>query len=58
MGERMMQLPECVYDEICKTLTDFENALTDDNEDGWMSDGDWLDVFYALMIEILYSIVQ
>ena len=54
----MMQLPECVYDEICKTLTDFENAPTDDNEDGWMSDGEWLDVFYALMIEILYSIVQ
>lgn len=58
MEEKMMQLPESMYDEMCKTLTDFENAPTDDNEDGWMSDGEWLDVFYALVVKIQNSIIQ
>lgn len=57
MGERMMQLPGSMYDEVCATLTDFENAPTDDNEDGWMSDGEWLDVFYALVVKIQNSII-
>lgn len=58
MGERMMQLPESMYDEMCKTLTDFENAPNYNNEDGYMSDGEWLDVFYALVVKIQNSIVQ
>lgn len=58
MGERMMQLPESIYDELCRTLTDFENSPTDDWEDGWLSDGVWLDVFYDLAVKIQSGIVQ
>ena len=50
--ERMMLLPESMYDELCKTLTDFENATTDDTDLEWLSDGEWLDVFYALCVKI------
>ena len=43
---------EGLYDELCKTLTDFENATTDDTDPEWLSDGEWLDVFYALCVKI------
>ena len=39
-------MSEELYDELCRTLTDFETA-TDD-----MSDGEWLDVFYDLCVKI------
>lgn len=48
----MRQMPESMYDELCKTLTDFENATDDDTDEEWMSDGEWLDVFYRLCVEI------
>ena len=55
--ERMMMLPESMYDELCKTLTDMENATTDDTDPEWLSDGQWLDVFYNLCVKIQNSIV-
>lgn len=55
--ERMMQLPESMYDEMCGMLTDFETSPINENEDGWMSDGEWLDVFYALVVKIQNSII-
>jgi hypothetical protein len=58
MEERMMQLPESMYDKMCKTLTDFENAPHNVYEDGWLSDGEWLDVFYDLVVKIQNSIQQ
>lgn len=56
--ERMMMLPESMYDKLCRVMTDFENAPTDDLEDGWLSDGEWLDTFYELCHRIQNSIVQ
>lgn len=48
----MKKLSEELYDELCKTLTDFETAPTDDLEDGWLSDGEWLDTFYYLCVKL------
>ncbi len=54
----MKQLSEELYDELCATLTDMENATTDDTDPDWRSDGQWLDVFYNLCVKIQNSIVQ
>lgn len=48
----MKQLSEELYDELCSTLTDFETAPTDYTEDGWLSDEEWLDVFYHLCVKL------
>ena len=48
----MEQLSEELYDELCATLIDFETAPTEDTEEGWLSDGEWLDVFYNLCVKL------
>ena len=48
----MKQLPEELYDELCRVLTDFENATDDDRDDDYLSDGEWLDVFYDLCVKL------
>lgn len=48
----MRQLPDSMYDQLCMTLTEFENAPENDSDDEWLSDGEWLDVFYQLCVEI------
>jgi len=48
----MKQLNETTYDELCKTLTDFENATDDTDDEDYLSDGEWLDVFYDLCVKI------
>ena len=57
-NERTKLLPESMYDELCKTLTDFENATDDDTDDDWLSDGEWLDVFYDLCVKLQRSVLQ
>ena len=52
MNERTKLFPESMYDELCKTLTDFENATDDDTDDNWLSDGEWLDVFLWVMCKV------
>lgn len=37
---------EPLYDKICRELTIFET-----NEDAEMTDGDWLDIFYKLLVQ-------
>lgn len=48
----MKQLSETTYDELCKTLTDFENATDDTNDEDYLSDGEWLDIFYDLCVKM------
>ena len=43
---------EELYDELCRTLMDFENSTDDETDDEWMSDGEWLDVFYDLCVKM------
>ena len=40
-----------VYDEICRELTIFEN-----NEDKEMTEADWNDVFYSLLVKVRNAI--
>ena len=58
MEERIMKLPQSLYDELCQTLTDFENSTDNENDPEWMPDGEWLDVFYNLMVKIQNGILQ
>ena len=48
----MKQLSETTYDELCKILTDFENATDDTDDEYYLSDGEWLDVFYGLCVKM------
>lgn len=57
-NERTKLFPESMYDELCMTLTDFENATDDDTDDDWLSDGEWLDVFYNLCVKLQRSVLQ
>ena len=49
---RMMVLKEDMYDELCKTLTDFENA-TDD----YLTDSEWVKIFYNLCVKMQREIM-
>ena len=53
----MKQLSDDLYDELCKTLTEFENSTDDDTDDDWLSDGEWLDVFYELCVKLQREII-
>lgn len=48
----MRQLSEEMYNELCRVLTDFENATDNTDEEGYLSDGEWLDVFYELCVKL------
>lgn len=48
----MKQLSTKMYDELCKTLADFKDAPNDIDDDGYLSDGEWLDIFYDLCVKI------
>ena len=45
-------ISEKLYDKLSKTLTDFENSTDDTDDDEYLSDGEWLDVFYSLCCEM------
>ena len=45
---KMKTMSEELYDELCKTLTDWENRKDDD----YLSDTEWLDVFYDLCVRM------
>ena len=53
-----MEMSEEMYDELCRTLTDFENATDDYTDPDYLSDGEWLDVFYALCVQIQNSVCK
>lgn len=53
-----MKMSEEMYDKLCRTLTDFENATDDDSDPEWMSDGEWLDVFYDLCVDIQNNVCK
>jgi len=53
-----MKMSEEMYDKLCRTLTDFENATDDDSDPEWMSDGEWLDVFYGLCVDIQNNVCK
>ncbi len=44
--EREYKISENTYDELSKMLTDFENSTDDPSDEEYLSDGEWLDVFY------------
>ena len=48
----MKQISKELYDKLCTLLTDFETGTTDDNDEDYLSDGEWLDCFYDLCVEI------
>ena len=49
---RTKQISEELYDELCGLLTDFENASDDYEDDDYLSDGEWLDVFYDFCVRL------
>ena len=51
-------MPEKLYDELCMTLTDFENCTDDDSDPGYLSDREWLDVFYSLCVNIQDAVCE
>lgn len=52
MNVTMKLIPESMYYELCKTIAEFKEAPNNDWEEGYMSDGEWLDVFYDLCVKL------
>ena len=53
MNDRLnVSIPVDLYDELSRTLTDFENAENDCDKPGYLSDGEWLDKFYDLCVRL------
>lgn len=48
--ERVLSL--ATYEELCATLTQFENSTDDPDDKEYLSDGEWLDIFYDLCVKI------
>lgn len=48
----MKQISEETYDKLCALLTDFENDNADEDDENYMSDGEWLDCFYDMCAKI------
>ena len=44
------QMSEELYNELCQLITDFETSPTDDMEEDYLCDGEWLDVFYEFCV--------
>ena len=49
---RTKQVSEELYDMLCRLLTEFENATDDENDDNYLSDGEWLDAFYDVCVKL------
>lgn len=47
-----MNISQELYTKLCNTLTDFENSTDDFNDDDYLSDGEWLDEFYNLCVQL------
>jgi len=58
MENRIIKFPETMYNELCKTLTEFENSTDNETDEEWLSDGEWLDVFYELCVKLQNSVLQ
>ena len=46
------RLSEETYDKLCATLTQFENSTDDPDDKEYLSDGEWLDIFYDLCVKM------
>lgn len=40
-----------IYKTICNLLSDFENSTDNPEDDDYLSDGQWLDEFYTVMVK-------
>ena len=49
---REYTVSEETYDELCIRLTEFENSTDDPNDDDYLSDGEWLDYFYEMLVKL------
>ena len=50
--KKYKRISEETYDKLCALLTDFENDNADEDDENYMSDGEWLDCFYDMCAEI------
>lgn len=48
----MKRISEETYAKLCALLTDFENDNADEDDENYMSDGEWLDCFYDMCVKI------
>ena len=49
---REYTVSEETYDDLCRRLTEFENSTDDPSDDGYLSDGEWLDYFYDMLVKL------
>lgn len=45
-------MSNALYNKLLQTIKDFETATTDCDDADYLSDGEWLDVFYNLCLKI------
>lgn len=50
--KKYKQISEETYDKLCALLTDFENDNANEDDENYMSDGEWLDCFYDMCVKI------
>lgn len=49
---REYTISEETYDEMCIRLTEFENSTDDPRDEDYLSDGEWLDYFYEMLVKL------
>lgn len=47
-----------IYEKVCNLLTDFENSTDNEEDDNYLSDGEWLDEFYNAMVRLKNDIEE
>ena len=50
--KKMVMIPKELFDRLCSVLYDFRTSTDVEGEDGYMTDGEWLDVLYDLCCEL------
>ena len=48
----MKCIPNDIYLELCTVLYEFQNGTDNECEEGYLSDGEWLDVFYLFCVKL------
>lgn len=49
---REYTVSEETYDDLCRRLTEFENSTDDPRDDDYLSDGEWMDYFYDMLVKL------
>lgn len=50
-----VEIPKEMYDRIYKLVREFDSSTDDPGDEDYLSDGEWLDLFFNMCLEITFA---